>query len=334
LRVAELFTVAFEVEGDVPVEVVAGIFAGLGVVAQEALDLAARAAEVAVDEGLGPASGTSEDEAAGRMPRYRAFIRGKRMRETRPTETEVAALTGAGLTEEALQAAVGIDDLRRRTGALADVAATLAMAGDPVRSAQVARQAEAVAESITDQSVKAEALADVAGALAEAGQTEEALEVAAAIGDQPPRASTMTAKRAQAEGGRMAGIPLEVRARGIAGLLPRRPYRFRSVRYGSPLVVEIISDAGFAAMALTFVLRLVRDWSSARRRSAAAAQDAESQAFFRIELRRLMLEQLAEGGLALPPGAVEALVSGSMPDAVDRLAAYGPSVEQQAISGG
>lgn len=138
--------------------------------------------------------------------------------------------------------------------------------------------------------------------------------------------------------GRISVAPLlasrRARELAVARLMPRRPYRFRSVRYQNPLAVEIVSEAGFASAALAFLLRLVRDWSSARRQSAAAAVEAESRAFLRAQLRRLVLERVADRELALTSEMVTALLSDAMVDAVDRLAAYGLDVERQELPGG
>jgi hypothetical protein len=101
------------------------------------------------------------------------------------------------------------------------------------------------------------------------------------------------------------------------------------VQYTNPLTVEIISDAGFAMMTSTLLLRLIRDWSSTRRQSAAAASNAESQAFLQTELRRLVLKQVSEGELPLTVDAVSALLSDSMVDAVDRLAANKLTMQRQ-----
>lgn len=59
--------------------------------------------------------------------------------------------------------------------------------------------------------------------------------------------------------------------------------------------------------------------------------DAESRAFLRVGLTRLALEKIASGELPLTTEAVNTLLSDSMVDAVDRLAAHGPIVNQQSI---
>jgi len=122
---------------------------------------------------------------------------------------------------------------------------------------------------------------------------------------------------------------------GIAGqviteLTPTQQYRFRSARYGSPLVVEIISGAGLAAWAFERLLRVIRDWRSDQRRSLAAAADAESQALFRMELRQLVSRQAATGELRLTPEMVDALISRQMTDAIQNEGYSGRAVEVQA----
>jgi len=118
----------------------------------------------------------------------------------------------------------------------------------------------------------------------------------------------------------------------VAEFLPG-PYRFRSVRYENPLIVEILSEAGFATMSLALLLRIVRDWSPARRQAKAAATDAESRTLLRAELRRLLCEQVRAGELTLTTDAIDSLISDSTADSANRLSIYEPVLEQRQIEG-
>jgi hypothetical protein len=117
-----------------------------------------------------------------------------------------------------------------------------------------------------------------------------------------------------------------------ASLKPQDKYRFRSIRYENPLTVEIISEVGFAAASLALVLRLIRDWRSDRRRSAALAADAESRTAFRSELRGILIDQVRQKKLELSAHALDVLMSGDAEDALHSLASSPPTVEWREIS--
>lgn len=305
---AELFRVKFDVGGDAPVEIVASMFAGLDVVTQGALNLAAHVIDAAVDEGI------------------RAYPGGTHERPPRPDEASQAQTGQMFAQEERVPAVSGIARQEQRQSAF-PMPPPISAPTDPTQTKPIwqrtmleqlyasKRAVEHVAERVQAERVQAERVRD---------ELEEAA--------------------------RELGLPLQsenaamqdarIRARTVLGLMPERPYRFRSVRYRNPLTVEIISEAGFAATSLAFVLRLVRDWSSVRRRLAAEAAAAESRAadtesgtLFLNEFRRLVLEQVARGELVLTSQALDALVSNEMATAVDRLARRKPIVTQRSLDG-
>lgn len=115
---------------------------------------------------------------------------------------------------------------------------------------------------------------------------------------------------------------------------PREEYRFRSMRYENPLTVEILSETGFAAASLAFLLRLIRDWSSDKRRSAALAVDAESRTAFRSELRKILIDQVSKEKLILSEHALDELMSGDADDALQKLTVTPPTVNWREISDG
>ncbi len=103
----------------------------------------------------------------------------------------VWATLGQHIRAEAL--AASITDPDRQAQALAEVARTLAEAGQHEQAAAMASQAETVARSITDPDRQARALTEVAGALAEAGQHEQAETVARSITDPGWQARALAA---------------------------------------------------------------------------------------------------------------------------------------------
>jgi hypothetical protein len=131
-----------------------------------------------------------------------------------------------------------------------------------------------------------------------------------------------------------ANLAEELRSREIAAMLPRQPYRLRSVRYENPLILEILSEGGFATLALSALLRLIRDWGSRRRLEDARASDAEDRLWFRTQLRTIAVQQLARGELRLTPEIIRDLLSDDLVNAVGELSVLQPSVDQEHLPGG
>jgi hypothetical protein len=119
-----------------------------------------------------------------------------------------------------------------------------------------------------------------------------------------------------------------LRVAEAAERLPGDPYRFRSVGYGSPLVLEVLSGSGTAALGLGYLLGVIRDWRPRRRVMDAVAADVESQAWMRHQFRRTAVERLADGSLELTSEMVSELLSDQLVDAMARLAARAPELEQ------
>ncbi|MER7151400.1 hypothetical protein [Streptomyces lydicus] len=111
----------------------------------------------------------------------------------------------------------------------------------------------------------------------------------------------------------------QLRASEVSRHLPDQPYRYRSLKYGNPFDAEILAASGAAATGLAFLLTVIRDWGSRRRRGNAAAADAEDQAWARAQMRRLVLDRIARGELPVGPEMVASLLSDDFVDAADRL---------------
>jgi hypothetical protein len=109
------------------------------------------------------------------------------------------------------------------------------------------------------------------------------------------------------------------------------PYRLRSLRYENPCTAEILAAGGAATAALTALLVVVRDWGPRRRREtaradaeeriqAAAARDAEDEAWARAEARRLLLGAIQRGELHVTPDVLGNLLTSNVVAAIGRLA--------------
>lgn len=118
------------------------------------------------------------------------------------------------------------------------------------------------------------------------------------------------------------------RADEMSRRLPREPYRFRSISYQNPLAVEIITAIGASAASLSILLKIIRDWEPRRRLQNAIAEDREDQVKCRIKLRQILLAKVASGELPISPDAVDGLVSGRLPAAIDRLSDHEPEVRE------
>jgi hypothetical protein len=245
--VAELFRLVFEVGGAASVGTLAGVFADLDVVAQAALDLAARGAETAADDRL-------------------------------------ASLAREGGVRRLLE--------------------------------EARRQKLPAAFDETD----------------DLGRLEYELE-GLAWGPGRLRSVLPLLLTPRGLNEPWARLVDQLRSREVARRLPRQPYRFRSVRYENPLVLEIVSGGGVAAWALVALLGVIRDWGPRRRVKQAAAADAEDQAWSRQQLRRFAVRQVSEGELELTSDVVRDLFSDGLVDAVGRLSAREPEVERSELPG-
>ena len=116
-------------------------------------------------------------------------------------------------------------------------------------------------------------------------------------------------------------------AHEIAEQLPNDSFHFRSVKYENPLAIEIISAGGAATVALTALLRVVRDWGPRRHQEQARAAEAMDQAWTRVQLRALLLRRIAQGELDLPPDAISDLISADNAQAIGRLSRLDPQIE-------
>ena len=87
----------------------------------------------------------------------------------------------AGIAAQAAQAATGIQDPRERARVLAEVATGLAQAGQGDQAAAIAAQAAQAATGIQDPGEQTQVLAEVATGLARAGQGDQAIKAATGI---------------------------------------------------------------------------------------------------------------------------------------------------------
>jgi hypothetical protein len=118
----------------------------------------------------------------------------------------------------------------------------------------------------------------------------------------------------------MSGILGQLRSGEMARRLPDVPYRFGSIRYSNPFVVEIVTALGGAA-GLAAILAIIRDWGPRRRRQQLENEDLKDANWFKSQLRRAYLEAVERGEAPpLAPGDLEKLSSADLALAVDRLA--------------
>ena len=112
--------------------------------------------------------------------------------------------------------------------------------------------------------------------------------------------------------------------------LPSTDFAVRRLLYENPSVTEIVAASGAAAAGFSLPLNTIVTLG-ARRRSAnaransderirqAAAHDFEDQVAVRIELRRLLMEQVARGDLLLRPADISEDFINKMLESIDRL---------------
>ncbi|MCX5345881.1 hypothetical protein [Streptomyces atratus] len=112
----------------------------------------------------------------------------------------------------------------------------------------------------------------------------------------------------------------QLRAGEVADRLPDVPYRFGSIRYSNPFVVEIIAALGGAA-GLGAILGIIRDWGPRRRRQQLENDDLQDANWFKSQMRRAYLRAVEQGQAPpLLPEDLERLSSADLALAVDRLA--------------
>ncbi|WP_406834834.1 hypothetical protein ACICHK_00215 [Streptomyces sp. AHU1] len=93
----------------------------------------------------------------------------------------------------------------------------------------------------------------------------------------------------------------QLRSGEMARRIPDVPYRFGSIRYSNPFVVEIITALGGAA-GLAAILGIIRDWSPRRRRQQLENEDLQDANWFKAQLRRAYLKAVERGEAPpLPP---------------------------------
>ncbi|MGW0764451.1 hypothetical protein [Streptomyces sp. NPDC002676] len=120
----------------------------------------------------------------------------------------------------------------------------------------------------------------------------------------------------------------QLRADETSRRLPTGPYRFRSINYRNPLIVEILAEIGATGVALGTLLKILRGWGPYRRQQNAIASDLEDQVQCRIKLRQMLLAKVGAEGLSISPDAINELVSGSLPGAISRLAENQPEIHE------
>ncbi|MEU2740128.1 hypothetical protein ABZ656_33445 [Streptomyces sp. NPDC007095] len=112
----------------------------------------------------------------------------------------------------------------------------------------------------------------------------------------------------------------QLRSGEMVRRLPDVPYRFGSITYSNPFVVEIITALGGVA-GLSAILGIIRDWGPRRRRQQLENEDLRDANWFKSELRRAYLKAAEQGEApSLPPDDLERLSSADLALAVDRLA--------------
>jgi hypothetical protein len=107
------------------------------------------------------------------------------------------------------------------------------------------------------------------------------------------------------------------------------PVRVRRASYENPLEV-VLTGSGFLMLGAVWVLRMVRDWSSMRRRGAAEAQQAEASARQRsanADLFEWLVEETKAGRLHVPPGDLLSALTASDGEALRRLAKQDIQIE-------
>lgn len=93
----------------------------------------------------------------------------------------------------------------------------------------------------------------------------------------------------------------QLRSGEMARRLPDVPYRFGSIRYSNPFVVEIITALGGAAGPAAS-LGIIRDWGPRRRRQQLENDDLQDANWFKAQLRRAYLKAVERGEAPpLPP---------------------------------
>jgi hypothetical protein len=121
----------------------------------------------------------------------------------------------------------------------------------------------------------------------------------------------------------------QFRSYEVMKLIPSLPYRFRSIRYEGILVIEIISEHGIAALALSELLKVARAYEPKPNSEQAYTED---RAFFRTELRALASRQLSEGAPALTPDITRDLFPENRLDAMRRLSMHEQMMEHSILT--
>jgi hypothetical protein len=113
--------------------------------------------------------------------------------------------------------------------------------------------------------------------------------------------------------------------------LPRmlgRGTRVESASYSNPLEV-VLGGSGLSLLGVTYVLRLIRDWSNERRKGAAQAEEAEAAARehqaqadecrARADYARWLVDETKAGRIPIPPGDLLRVVTNDDMATLDRL---------------
>lgn len=293
-----LFVVTFDVGGDAPVETVTGLLSDVGALCRASRELAMLMAQDAVDNLIAITREASAGEQAGWVQLMQAVD------ELVVSEREAKR-----------RALEEIESLERQRSA------STGYQGAPSAAELDEYIAARTRQVIWDEAARLARLRQRAGELL-------SMNVPILITD----AHLIVNRLMHGSGG------IIDTAYCVSVLVSNQAYRFRSVHYQSPVVLEILSGTGFASASLAYLLKVVRDWSAGQRRALAAAQDAESQLIAKSRLREIMIEQASTGQIALTPEIINSLISGSasqtvehLADTVKRLATYSPTVDQREI---
>lgn len=90
----------------------------------------------------------------------------------------------------------------------------------------------------------------------------------------------------------------------------------RELHYRNPFDAQLVLVSGGVVLGL---LRMIRDWSSNRRIGQVLADDVADEALKRKELRRRVLQGIADGDIPLPEQWLDPLLSDRAVRAFDRL---------------
>jgi hypothetical protein len=336
---AELFVMTFDVGSGAPVDTITGLIADIDVLCRASRELAVRAAEYAVGELIIPFRGAVDlsDDTSSSLTRL-----GNILREISERQQEIKRSSARELANIEREANEWGDRLREE---IARQRAELEEQPPEVRTVndeylRAIQHQDWVEEAFSSQ------VAQRKREMAERFRSRETEELAALKREQDRvLQASLPVSGEQAYQVLWPLIERAVRSDEeiiissyVSDLVPEQPYRFRSVQYANPLVLEILSGIGFASVSLAYLMRVIRDWSAGRRRSLAAAADVENEVQLKARLRQTMIEQVSTGELPLTPEIINSLILSSkggpterLAETIERLAARSPAVGHREI---